>query len=164
MRLLFPSSFLLITVLSLTLPTPADHYLPGIQHPAADFGVGDSNPFSNADGSGFGWYNDIQSKFDPTDTLPALMPTAVHTEHPPLHDLNLKALMKSVASTVLVGHIRAVRFCPLFFTSFPLILTPSLSQVVGSPISIVNSHPFTFGRWLFLHNGECSRLNPFRRS
>ncbi|GAA5867348.1 hypothetical protein JCM8547_003316 [Rhodosporidiobolus lusitaniae] len=120
------------------------HYLPGIQHPAADSGPGSQNALTNIDGYGFAWYSDIQSRYRAADTvdpqtgkirraeLPRDMPTVLKGSTPPIHDLNLQSVFSTVESSVCFGHIRAT---------------------VGSPVSMPNSHPFQFGRWLFMHNG-----------
>ncbi|GAA5946798.1 hypothetical protein JCM10213_009077 [Rhodosporidiobolus nylandii] len=119
------------------------HYLPEIQHPAADSGVGAQNALTNVDGWGLAWYSDIQAKYRTEDEvdetgathrvhLPALMPTVLKSTMPPLHDLNLRSVAKTTESSVVFGHIRAT---------------------VGSPVSIPNCHPFQWGRYILMHNG-----------
>ncbi|GAA5981444.1 hypothetical protein JCM11641_004765 [Rhodosporidiobolus odoratus] len=125
-----------------------EHYLPGIQHPAADSGPGPgtANAFTNVDGWGLAWYSSIQAKYRTEDELehktgkvvrrvelPALMPTVLRSTMPPLHDLNLRSVCKTTESSIVFGHIRAA---------------------VGTPVSIPNCHPFVFGRWSFMHNGS----------
>ncbi|GAA5914148.1 hypothetical protein JCM6882_004938 [Rhodosporidiobolus microsporus] len=120
------------------------HYLPGIQHPAADSGVGSWNAHLNADGWGIGWYSREQSKYRTEDSvdphtgkvqrvkLPPFMPTVLRSVMPPVHDLTLRSVAKTIESNVVFGHIRAT---------------------VGSPVALPNCHPFAFGRWLLMHNG-----------
>ncbi|BGP17319.1 hypothetical protein JCM10213v2_005337 [Rhodosporidiobolus nylandii] len=131
------------------------HYLPEIQHPAADSGVGAQNALTNVDGWGLAWYSDIQAKYRTEDEvdetgathrvhLPALMPTVLKSTMPPLHDLNLRSVAKTTESSVVFGHIRAT---------------------VGSPVSIPNCHPFQWGRYILMHNGgSLVRLRTFSHS
>ncbi|GAA6005831.1 hypothetical protein JCM10207_007243 [Rhodosporidiobolus poonsookiae] len=126
------------------------HYLPGIQHPAADEGRGSQNSFSNVDGWGLGWYSPLPAKYRLADNrdpdtgevthvpLPSSMPTVLKSVMPPLHDTNLLSIANSVESEVVFGHIRAAG---------------------DSPIATMNCHPFQFGKWLFMHNGF---VGPFK--
>ncbi|GAA6044172.1 hypothetical protein JCM8097_007218 [Rhodosporidiobolus ruineniae] len=128
------------------------HFLPGIQHPAADSGLGSMNALTNVDGWGLAWYSDVQAKYRTEDRidprtgqvrrveLPKLMPTVLKSVLLPVHDLNLRSVAKTVESSVVFGHMCAT---------------------VGSPVAVPNCHPFQFGRWSFMHNGA---VGPFSTS
>jgi hypothetical protein len=69
--------------------------------------------------------------------------------------MNLESMFLATESTVLMGHIRAVRCLSLLFRhSLFSYIKPLLSQTFDSPVAIPNCHPFQFGRWLFMHNGK----------
>jgi hypothetical protein len=61
---------------------------------------------------------------------------------PAWSDENLKAIAHQVRSRLFLAHVRAS---------------------TGSPTSRVNCHPFSSGRWLFVHNGQIGGFAQMRR-
>jgi predicted glutamine amidotransferase len=61
---------------------------------------------------------------------------------PAWSDENLKAIAHQVRSRLFLAHVRAS---------------------TGSPTSRVNCHPFSSGRWLFVHNGQIGDFSRIRR-
>jgi predicted glutamine amidotransferase len=59
-------------------------------------------------------------------------PGIYRSVHPAWNDRNLRELAAHVSSRLFFAHIRAS---------------------TGTPVQETNSHPFRFGRWLFMHNG-----------
>lgn len=61
---------------------------------------------------------------------------------PAWSDANLKHLAAHIESPLFITHIRAA---------------------IGSPVQETNCHPFTRGRWMFVHNGYVNRFHELRR-
>jgi predicted glutamine amidotransferase len=61
-------------------------------------------------------------------------PGIFHTTQPAWSDLNVHNLCEHIDSRMFAAHVRAA--------------SP------GMAVSIPNTHPFSFGRWAFVHNGE----------
>jgi predicted glutamine amidotransferase len=59
-------------------------------------------------------------------------PRIYRSVHPAWNDRNLRELAAHISSRLFFAHIRAS---------------------TGTPVQQTNSHPFRFGRWLFMHNG-----------
>ncbi|MEX1139010.1 MAG: class II glutamine amidotransferase [Bacteroidota bacterium] len=78
----------------------------------------------NGDGFGVGWYD---REFDPT-------PAVFHSVTPAWSNLNLQSIAKKTRSGCFFAHIRAATH--------------------NSPVLEVNCHPFSFGRFLWMHNGH----------
>ena len=87
----------------------------------------------NGDGFGIGWYAP-----DETDT-----PAIFNDVSPAWNNQNLANLAPVVRSPCIVAHIRAA--------------TP------GLPVSQLNCHPFSWGRFTFAHNGEVGGFRTIRR-
>ncbi|MBT6093406.1 MAG: class II glutamine amidotransferase [Rhodospirillaceae bacterium] len=62
---------------------------------------------------------------------------------PAWNDTNLKSLAAQVRSGLFFGHVRAT---------------------TGTPVIKVNCHPFTYGRYLFMHNGVIGGFSKVRRA
>ncbi len=88
----------------------------------------------NGDGFGVGWY--VPEETD----RPAIFKDVT----PAWNNQNLTNLASVVRSPCIVAHIRAA--------------TP------GLPVSHVNCHPFSWGRFTFAHNGEVGGFQAIRRS
>lgn len=61
----------------------------------------------------------------------------------PSHDRNLRALSKTISTSLLFGHVRAAG--------------------PGASVHQYNCHPFSKGRYMFMHNGDISRFSKIRR-
>ena len=61
---------------------------------------------------------------------------------PAWNDFNLHELAAHIESPQFLAHVRATSL---------------------APVQETNCHPFRYGRWLFVHNGEIDGLAPFRR-
>lgn len=62
---------------------------------------------------------------------------------PAWNDLNLRALARQIISPLFFAHVRAS---------------------TGTETSRLNCHPFAFGRWLFMHNGQIGGYDGCRRN
>ncbi|KIJ45663.1 hypothetical protein M422DRAFT_29761 [Sphaerobolus stellatus SS14] len=90
----------------------------------------------NGDGFGVGWYDSV---YDPELGIQPCVFTSVT---PAWNNDNLTRLAEKIKSPLVFGHVRA-------YTS-------------GS-LSLDNCHPFTFGKLMFMHNGEVAGFNIFKR-
>jgi glutamine amidotransferase len=70
---------------------------------------------------------------------PALSPQVAA----PSHDRTLRALSKTISSSLLFGHVRAAG--------------------PGASVHQYNCHPFSKGRYMFMHNGDISGFSKIRR-
>jgi glutamine amidotransferase len=61
---------------------------------------------------------------------------------PAWNDTNLQALAAQIESRMFVAHVRAT---------------------TGSPVQRTNCHPFNFGKWLFVHNGNINEFGKLHR-
>lgn len=87
----------------------------------------------NGDGFGVGWY------------APRLAaePALFHSVTPAWNNRNLRGLARVVASPCVLAHVRAA--------------SP------GSEVDLANCHPFSFGRYLLMHNGSVGAFRRVRR-
>ncbi|ROP58894.1 class II glutamine amidotransferase [Curtobacterium sp. ZW137] len=69
-------------------------------------------------------------------------PTLFRSAAPAWGDENLRELASEVASGLFLAHVRAA---------------------TGTPVQETNSHPFRYGRWLFVHNGFIKEFAVLRR-
>jgi glutamine amidotransferase len=69
-------------------------------------------------------------------------PALYKSQSPPINDFNFKSLCNNTESQCVFAHIRATS---------------------GSVVTQVNSHPFVFGRHVFMHNGVISNFSNIRR-
>ena len=61
---------------------------------------------------------------------------------PAWNDHNLQALCAQIESGMFLAHVRAT---------------------TGTPVQRTNCHPFNYGKWLFVHNGEINEYGRLRR-
>jgi predicted glutamine amidotransferase len=87
----------------------------------------------NGDGFGVGWYA-------PRLTLE---PAVFHGITPAWNNGNLRSIANVVASPCILAHVRAA--------------SP------GSDVNLANCHPFAFGRYLLMHNGNIGSFRRIRR-
>lgn len=98
----------------------------------------------NVHGCGIGWYACEKCGLVDEDGLDAYSrPTVYTTVAAPSHDRNLRALSKSISSSLLFGHVRAAG--------------------PGASVHQYNCHPFFKGRYMFMHNGDVSGFSKIRR-
>lgn len=90
----------------------------------------------NGDGFGVGWYDSV---YDPELGVQPCIFTSVT---PAWNNDNLTRLAEKIKSPLVFAHVRA-------YTS-------------GS-LSLDNCHPFTFGKLMFMHNGEVAGFSKFKR-
>ena len=88
----------------------------------------------NGDGFGIGWY--------PLHDDPE--PARIVSIEPAWSNQNLIQLTSKVASEHFFAHVR--------------------DASTGMPVSQSNCHPFTFGRYMFMHNGRLDQFPKFKRS
>jgi glutamine amidotransferase len=69
-------------------------------------------------------------------------PALYKSSSPPINDFNFKSLCENTETHCVFAHIRASS---------------------GSVVTQVNSHPFVFGRHVFMHNGVISNFSAIRR-
>jgi predicted glutamine amidotransferase len=87
----------------------------------------------NGDGFGVGWYS-------PRLTAE---PAVFHEITPAWNNANLRSIASAVASPCILAHVRAA--------------SP------GSDVNLANCHPFSYGRHLFMHNGNIGSFRRIRR-
>jgi len=100
----------------------------------------------NVHGCGIGWYASQPGcgLVDETGLSSYERPAVYTTTSAPLHDRNLRSLAKMVETGLLFGHVRAAG--------------------PGASVHQYNCHPFTCGRYLFMHNGDVANFRAVRRS
>ena len=87
----------------------------------------------NGDGFGVGWYS---PRLTP-------QPAVFHGITPAWNNANLRSIADVVASPCILAHVRAA--------------SP------GSDVNLANCHPFSFGRYLLMHNGNIGSFRKIRR-
>ncbi|KAF1832275.1 N-terminal nucleophile aminohydrolase [Decorospora gaudefroyi] len=144
-------------LLSDVLITPAnsisrqcsEHYLPGLLPHHGNEHLDDTsdellrmrNSLLNMDGLGIAWYSEATASYVKHVTGPR--PALYKSQSPPINDFNFKSLCNNTESHCVFAHIRASS---------------------GSVVTQVNSHPFVFGRHVFMHNGVISNFSTIRRT
>jgi len=124
-----------------------DHYLPFLLHyeegkgPDGQKEIDLRNKLFNQDGFGMAFYTTGQEQF--TDEIHDRRPALFKTTLSPLVDPNAMSLAKNISTMTLLAHIRAA-------SSFSVVNTS-------------NNHPFIFGRYSFVHNGEVGQFNKIKR-
>ncbi|KAH7084270.1 nucleophile aminohydrolase [Paraphoma chrysanthemicola] len=98
------------------------------------------NSLLNMDGLGIAWYTDATASYIKHVTGPR--PALYKSQSPPINDFNFKSLCENTETHCVFAHIRASS---------------------GSVVTQVNSHPFVFGRHVFMHNGVISNFSTIRR-
>ncbi|KAF2433375.1 N-terminal nucleophile aminohydrolase [Tothia fuscella] len=122
-----------------------DHYLPKLLHYDAENitseqEIATRNKLFNIDGFGITWYTKAQNDFVKKSF--GLRPAIYKSISPPLSDFNFRSICANTATDVVFAHIRATS---------------------GSAVTPTNNHPFTFGRYSFMHNGYISDFLSIRR-
>lgn len=98
----------------------------------------------NVHGCGIGWYARERCGLVDELGLDAYnRPTVYTTVAAPSHDRNLRALSKAISSSLLFGHVRAAG--------------------PGASVHQYNCHPFSMGRYMFMHNGDITDFSKIRR-
>ena len=98
----------------------------------------------NVHGCGIGWYARERCGLVDELGLDAYnRPTVYTTVAAPSHDRNLRALSKTISSSLLFGHVRAAG--------------------PGASVHQYNCHPFFYGRYMFMHNGDITDFSKVRR-
>ena len=69
-------------------------------------------------------------------------PGVYHSIEPAWNDHNLRDLSQHISSTLVLAHIRAS---------------------TGTAVQQTNCHPFRYGRWLWMHNGQLREFNSVKR-
>jgi glutamine amidotransferase len=87
----------------------------------------------NGDGFGVGWYSPRLTE----------QPAVLHSITPAWNNHNLRSIAGAVASPCILAHVRAA--------------SP------GSDVHEANCHPFSHGRYLFMHNGGVGGFQRMRR-
>lgn len=144
------------TLLADVLLTPAnaitkqvsEHYLPYLLPHGQEKELDDApdallrmrNSLLNMDGLGIAWYTTSASAY--TANKDGMRPALYKSQSPPTNDFNFRSLCENTESNCLFAHIRATS---------------------GSVVAPVNSHPFVFGRHVFMHNGVISDFTRIRR-
>ncbi|KAH7128198.1 nucleophile aminohydrolase [Dendryphion nanum] len=144
-------------LLSDVLITPAnsiskqcsEHYLPGLLPHSQEKDLDDSpdallklrNSLLNMDGLGIAWYTTAQNSY--IKHVQGPRPALYKSQSPPINDFNFRSLCDNTETNCVFAHIRATS---------------------GSVVTQVNSHPFVFGRHVFMHNGVISNFSSIRRN
>jgi glutamine amidotransferase len=123
----------------------SEHYLPMLLPHGEETELDESkdkllrmrNSLLNMDGVGVAWYTTASTDYmkDVKGPRPALY----KSQSPPSNDFNFKNLCNNTETYCLFAHIRASS---------------------GSPVSQVNSHPFVFGRHIFMVRRSTPSLRP----
>ncbi|KAF2676915.1 N-terminal nucleophile aminohydrolase [Lentithecium fluviatile CBS 122367] len=143
-------------LLSDVLITPANslskqcssHYLPGLLPHDKDHDLPHSpdalirmrNSLLNMDGLGLAWYTTASTSY--LKRISGPRPALYKSQSPPINDFNFRSLCENTETHCVFAHIRASS---------------------GSAVTPVNSHPFVFGRHIFMHNGSISNFASIRR-
>jgi predicted glutamine amidotransferase len=91
---------------------------------------------TNGDGFGLGWY------VDTNDGAIHAAPAIYREVTPAWSDENLLSLCAAVRSPLFFAHVRAT---------------------TGAPVARQNCHPFRYGKYLFMHNGQIGEFAKVRR-
>lgn len=98
------------------------------------------NALLNMDGLGVAWYTNAATSY--LKSVSGKRPALYKSQSPPCSDFNLRALCANIETTCVFAHVRAGS---------------------GGAVTQVNTHPFLFGRHLFMHNGVISKFGPMKR-
>ena len=126
----------------------SEHYLPKLLPHGEEHELDDApdkllrmrNSLLNMDGLGIAWYTTAAGSYLKNVNGPR--PALYKSQHPPINDFNFRSLCSNTETLCLFAHIRATS---------------------GSVVTQVNSHPFVFGRHVFMHNGVISTFSMIRR-
>jgi glutamine amidotransferase len=98
------------------------------------------NSLLNMDGLGIAWYTTVASSY--LKSLSGPRPALYKSQSPPINDFNFRSLCDNTETKCVFAHIRASS---------------------GTTVTQVNSHPFVFGRHVWMHNGAISGFASIRR-
>lgn len=98
------------------------------------------NSLLNMDGLGVAWYSSASSDY--IKHVKGARPALYKSQSPPTNDYNFRSICENTETKCVLAHIRATS---------------------GSVVTQVNSHPFVFGRHVFMHNGVVSSFSAIRR-
>ncbi|RDI79321.1 hypothetical protein Vi05172_g10711 [Venturia inaequalis] len=125
----------------------SEHYLPKLLPHGEEKELDDAdkllqmrNSLLNMDGLGIAWYTDAAQNYMSSVIGPR--PAMYKSQQPPSNDFNFRSLCANTETKCVFAHIRATS---------------------GSVVTQVNSHPFVFGRHVFMHNGAISNFTTVRR-
>jgi glutamine amidotransferase len=126
----------------------SEHYLPQLLPQGQEHELDDSedkllrmrNSLLNMDGLGIAWYTQAAGNY--IKSVDGARPALYKSQSPPINDFNFRSLCGNTETNCLFAHIRATS---------------------GSVVASVNSHPFVFGRHVFMHNGAISNFLDVRR-
>ncbi len=126
----------------------SEHYLPQLLPQGEEHELDDAedellklrNSLLNMDGLGIAWYTQAASNY--VKSVEGPRPALYKSQSPPFNDFNFRSLCGNTETKCLLAHIRATS---------------------GSVVAQVNSHPFVFGRHVFMHNGAISNFLDIRR-
>lgn len=126
----------------------SEHYLPKLLPHGEEHELDDSkdallkmrNSLLNMDGLGIAWYTQASQNY--VKGVDGTRPALYKSQSPPISDFNFRNLCANTETYCLFAHIRATS---------------------GSVVTQVNSHPFVFGRHVFMHNGAISNFTNIRR-
>lgn len=126
----------------------SEHYLPQLLPQGQEHELDDAedrlltlrNSLLNMDGLGIAWYTQAAANY--VKSVEGPRPALYKSQSPPFNDFNFRSLCGNTETKCLLAHIRATS---------------------GSVVSQVNSHPFVFGRHVFMHNGAISNFLDIRR-
>ncbi|CAE6521613.1 unnamed protein product [Rhizoctonia solani] len=96
------------------------------------------NLYFNNDGTGVAFYNGTLKDYGEAKCR---MPQLYKTIIAPTNDVNFQSLCKNTSSRTVFAHVR----------------------MATSEVQQFNSHPFAFGRHIFMHNGSVANFNLIRR-
>ena len=112
----------------------SEHYLPKLLPHGEEKELDDAdkllqmrNSLLNMDGLGIAWYTDAAQNYMSSVTGPR--PALYKSQQPPSNDFNFRSLCGNTETKCVFAHIRATS---------------------GSVVTQVNSHPFVFGRHVFV--------------
>lgn len=98
------------------------------------------NSLLNMDGLGIAWYTDAATSY--VNDIDGPRPALYKSQAPAINDFNFRSLCENTETNCLFAHIRATS---------------------GTAVTQINSHPFVFGRHVFMHNGAISTFSAIRR-
>lgn len=98
------------------------------------------NSLLNMDGLGIAWYTNAYASY--TKSIEGPRPALYKSQSPPINDFNFRSLCDNTETNCVFAHIRASS---------------------GTTVTQINSHPFVFGRHVFMHNGAISDFSTIRR-
>ncbi|GAB1522642.1 hypothetical protein RhiTH_005764 [Rhizoctonia solani] len=122
-----------------------EHYLPGLfPHKSAEEDKKQEaesairNAHFNNDGTGVAFYNKTMQDYGEAKCR---MPQIYKTIIAPTNDVNFQSLCRNTSSRTVFAHVR----------------------MATSEVQQFNSHPFAFGRHIFMHNGSVANFSSIRR-